>query len=110
MYIKPDKIRADSIFNNEENDLESKRHNQNRGSLIVHDDGDGNVLEQQQDIVRINRDQYPIERKDAEESADSSVIHTVDQDGNQVYLIVSCTDNGNSQILHDLPSTITTAV
>ena len=54
MYIKPEKIRSGDIFNNERNDLESKPHNQGRGRRIVNDND--SVQEQQQFIVRINRD------------------------------------------------------
>ena len=78
MYIKPEKIRLDDIFNDEKNDSESKPRNQGRGSRV--DNDDDNVQGQQQDdIVRINRGQYPTEGKDDEESFDPSIIYVADR-------------------------------
>jgi hypothetical protein len=110
MYIKPEKIHPEDIFNDEQDDLVSKPHSQSRGSRVVNDDSNDEVHKQQQDIPRIDRDQCPTETKDDEESSDSSVIYTVDGDENQVHLIVSCTDNDNSQISHDLSNTISAAI
>lgn len=79
MYIKPEKIRHEDIFTDEQNASEAKPHHTDRGSRVA-DDEDGNVQGQQQDdIVRINRDQYPTEGKDDEERFDPSIIYVADR-------------------------------
>ncbi|CAF4420359.1 unnamed protein product [Rotaria sp. Silwood2] len=98
MYIKPKEIHFDDVFNVKPNDLESKHYNQDRDSLILNDDADDNVQEHQ-DILRIERNNYPTERKDGGENSDSSITHTVNQDRNQVCFT-----------MYDSPNTITASI
>ena len=79
MYIRPEKIRHEDIFTDEQNDSEAKSPNQDRGSRVTNDENDNLQGQQQDDTVRINRDQYPSERKDDEESFDPSIIYVADR-------------------------------
>ncbi|CAF1189243.1 unnamed protein product [Rotaria sordida] len=94
LYIKPKEIHFDDIFNNESGDLELKPRRQDRYSQTLNDIHDVQE-QQQQDILRIDQDQYPTQKKDNEENSDSSVTNTIDHNENQIHFIE-----------HDLPNTI----